>query len=318
MRDDTIRTIILTHGDCDGVCSGALALAANPGARVFFTSPASILGDVAGMERYDRVVACDLAVNISTAGRLHDTMSALARGAEVIYIDHHPLPAGFSAPWLYHDGDSCGALLTFRHFQAELDRDMSRVAMYGAIGDYRDTTQLATELTLKWDKRSLYYEGGIVSQGVELYRRDHDFKRAIVDALARNTLPSGIGELASRAARASRDENDMRLRIEKSVVPLKSLAYVIDPRGSISKAAIYARAYGNTPVGVAAERRDDRGIYDLSARAVRGVDLNVLLDRIATHYGGTGGGHPQAGGARIPAQSLDAFLHDLDEALSGR
>jgi single-stranded-DNA-specific exonuclease len=311
-----MRTAILTHGDCDGVCSGALALAANPGAKVFFTNPVSILSDIAEAKGCERLVACDLAINISTVKRFMALMDEQSRESEIIYIDHHPLPPGFQAPWLFHDIEACGALLTYLYFRKDLDRDMSRVAMYGAIGDYRDNTPLAAELTLQWDKRSLYYEGGIVSQGVERERRDYDFKREMVGALSRNLLPSGITELAARAADASREENDMRKRVEKNIVSMDKLSYVIDPHGSLSKAAIYARAYGNRPVGVSAEHRDEKGRYEISVRAVTGYGLNILLDRIATKYGGTGGGHSMAGGARVPDKDLMPFLRDLDAALS--
>jgi single-stranded-DNA-specific exonuclease len=312
-----MRTVILTHGDCDGVCSGALALAANPGAKVFFTNPVSILSDIAEAKGCERLVACDLAINISTVDRFISLMEEQSRGSEIIYIDHHPLPPGFQAPWLFHDIDSSGSLLTYKYFREALDRDMSRVAMYGAIGDYRDNDPLAVEMTLQWDKRSLYYEGGIVSQGVERERWDYDFKRAMVDALSRNMLPSGIKELALRAAESSKEENEMRKRVEKSVVPMKKLAYVIEPHGSLSKAAIYARAYGTTPVGVSAELRPEKGRYEISVRAVRGFDLNIVLDRVATKYGGTGGGHSMAGGARVPEKYLLPFLQELDASLAG-
>lgn len=97
----------MTHGDTDSICSGALALAANPGASVFFTSPASVLEDLAPAANYDRVVICDVALNISMADEVKDALDRISAGREVVYIDHHPLPDGFSAPWLVHDTDAC-------------------------------------------------------------------------------------------------------------------------------------------------------------------------------------------------------------------
>ncbi len=72
----------------------------------------------------------------------------------------------------------------------------------------------------------------------------------------------------------------------QKVVKLKNLAYVVDINGYLSKSAIYAAAYGDARVGIACE------------------------------HGGTGGGHPFAGGARIPEKELKTFLYDLDDALS--
>ena len=310
-----MRTIIFTHGDCDGVCSGALALAANPGARVFFSSPRSFLSDLEEAKGFERLIASDLAINISTSGQFKDTMDMLSKKMEIVYLDHHPLPDGFAAPWLIHDIDSCGSLLTFQYFIDDLDHDMSRVAMYGAIGDYRDNSPFAAELTTQWDKRSLYYQAGTVSQGVELERRDYDFKRNMLNTLSRNILPSEISELAWRAKESSRREDDMRKRVEHDVVRMKNLSYVVDPNGSISKAAIYARVYGKTPVGISAEHRADKHVYDISVRAIADANLNVLLDRVASKYGGSGGGHTQAGGGRIPDANLKSFLREMDDAL---
>ncbi len=310
-----MRTIIFTHGDCDGVCSGALALAANPGAKVFFSSPRSLLSDLEEAKGFERLIASDLAINISTSGQFKATMDVLSKKMEIIYLDHHPLPDGFTAPWLIHDIDSCGSLLTFKYFIDDLDPDINRVAMYGAIGDYRDGSPFALELTTHWDKRSLYYQAGTVSQGVELERRDYDFKRYMLNMLSRNVLPSEISELASRAKESSRMEDDMRKRVEHDVVKMKNLSYVIDPNGSISKAAIYARVYGKTPVGISAEHRADKQVYDISVRALGDANLNILLDNIASKYGGSGGGHSQAGGGRVPENNLVAFLTDMDRAL---
>ncbi|MDP2846198.1 MAG: DHH family phosphoesterase [Candidatus Methanoperedens sp.] len=39
------------------------------------------------------------------------------------------------------------------------------------------------------------------------------------------------------------------------------------------------------------------------------------MRRVSLKHGGTGGGHPFAGGARIPKKELESFLYDLDAAL---
>ncbi|MDP2845269.1 MAG: DHH family phosphoesterase [Candidatus Methanoperedens sp.] len=98
---------------------------------------------------------------------------------------------------------------------------------------------------------------------------------------------------------------------------LRNLAYVIDINGYMSKAAIYAASFGEALVGISCEHRPHKHVYDLSIRLRNGgVDLNTILRRVSLKHGGTGGGHPFAGGARIPEKELDTFLHDLDDALS--
>lgn len=308
-------TLILTHADCDGLCSGALALSVFRGAKVVFSNPVGLIEDLKYAGEYDRVIVCDVAIDIGLAPVIRKTIDSLAADKEIMYIDHHPLSPRFQASWLVHDTNSCGSLLTFASFRRAVDPDMSRVAMYGAIGDFRDGAPLAEALASRWDKRSLYYEAGTLSQGIEIERRSYGYKRMIVEQLSKNVLPSEIDGLATKAVIASRLEEGLRERVELTVERMQHLAYVVDPGGFISKAAIYARIYGDRPVGISAEYRNEKHAYDLSARSVAGINLNVLLNEAATRYGGHGGGHPMAGGGRIPARNLKKFLKHLDELL---
>lgn len=96
---------------------------------------------------------------------------------------------------------------------------------------------------------------------------------------------------------------------------MKNIAYVMDMNGCMGKAAIFARAYGKTTVGLSAEYRDHRDAYDISARAIGDIDLNAIIGEVAAKNGGTGGGHPRAAGGRIPENNMRQFLLDLDEAV---
>ncbi len=307
-----MKTLILTHADCDGLCSGALALSIYRDARVTFSNPISLLSDLKHASEYDRIIVTDIAVDIGMSTAVKKALESLSDGRELVYIDHHPLSPGFSGPWLVHDTNACGSLLAFYHFRRTMDIDLSRVAMYGAIGDYRDNTPMAGELVRRWDKRSLYYQAGTLSQGIEVARRNYDYKRLIIERLSKNVLPSEIDDLSRKAIAASRLEEGLRERVEKTVEQLRNIAYVINPDGFISKAAIYARIYGDRPVGICAEYRENKHVFDLSVRSTSDIDMNVLLNDSAIKFGGHGGGHPMAGGGRIPAGSLKKFLADFD------
>jgi RecJ-like exonuclease len=316
-----MKTIIFTHSDSDGICSGALALAAHRGAPVFFTNAVAIISDIDDAWGYDRVVVCDIAINIPTHKILKDKIDALSKKSEVIYIDHHPLPDGFSAPWLISDRNSSAAELTYDYFRSELSPNMSRVALYGAIGDYRDNTDRVCDLISDWDKRSLYYQAGTLSQGMEVGRRDYDFKRDIVRLLSENILPSEIDILAENARISSKKEDDLRKRVEKDVIRMKNISYVLDENGCMSKAAIYARVYGRTTVGLAAEYRAHKDVYDFSVRAKccptskPNINLNLIISDVTSRNGGTGGGHPLAAGGRVPAKNFNTFMLMLDSAV---
>lgn len=311
-------TVIITHGDCDGICSGALALAANKNADIYFSNPVSILDDLDQAKGVDRIIVLDIAINMAFARPIKNKVGLLSKKAEVIYIDHHPLPPRFRVTWLIHSLDACASELAYSHFHRSMSPDMSRIAIYGAIGDYRDNTPLITELMKTWDRRSLFFEAGILSEGLEIGRRDYDYKRELLIGLSRNALPSRINSLADKAVLASGIEEELRKKIELEVVRLENISYVIDPDGFISKAAIYAHIYGGTCVGVAAEYLKSKDVYDISVRAKGDCDLNTLVGRAAQKHGGTGGGHPQAAGGRIPSANLMDFINELDSALSTR
>ena len=54
--------LIFTHGDTDGVCAGALAQAAIPEAEVFFTNPYRLLEDLRTINKFERVIICDVSL----------------------------------------------------------------------------------------------------------------------------------------------------------------------------------------------------------------------------------------------------------------
>jgi single-stranded-DNA-specific exonuclease len=311
-----MKSIIFTHGDCDGICSGAIVKSAIPDSRIFFTSPVGLLGELNSIdEKYDNIVICDIAIDEKTCPQLRIKLNGLAISSNVFYMDHHPLPERkYNEDWFIHDTCSTSEL-AYHIFQKNLNRDIRRVAIYGAMGDFSETS-IVKKWERDWDKRTLYFYAGTLIQGITYAGRDYDYKRKIADALSDDIAPPEIEGLLDAAVIASRKEEEIRSLVRKSMVKLRNLAYVIDINGYMSKAAIYAASYGNALVGVSCEYRAHKHVYDISIRLRNGgVDLNAILRRVALSHGGTGGGHPFAGGARIPKRELEAFLYDLDDAL---
>lgn len=309
-------SIIFTHGDSDGVCAGAIAKSAYPDSHVYFTSPVNLLAKLDYVDDYKNIIICDIAVDERTSYQLHERLDDLSNNCNVIYIDHHPLPhKGWDAPWFYHDLRACASEIAYEVFQERLDWDIRRVAIYGAIGDFSDNTAMVNEWCADWDKRSLYFQAGTLIQAVTYMGRDHDFKRSLIEPLSHDTTPSEIPHLLSFARKASEIEEDLRLRVKKNVKRLDNIAYVVDTKGYMSKSAIYAASYGRKDIGMAAEFRHRKDLYDLSIRSRGFVDVNRIIRSVAPLYGGTGGGHSFAAGARIPADSFEAFLREFDNAV---
>ena len=81
----------------DGLCAGAVALAANPDAHIFFTHPFGLMEDLNEAEDEDTVIICDTALSESHLPQLLERFSTIARKGTLIYLDHHPLPETVSS-----------------------------------------------------------------------------------------------------------------------------------------------------------------------------------------------------------------------------
>ncbi len=317
-----MRVICLVHGDSDGVVSGALAYRVfsmkGVDTRVFFTHPAGLAEDLRAFARPgDTVFIADIALSEQELGEITSLFEKYAAEGELIYIDHHPEPLALTPKKLpgtiIHDTCCSASELVYRFFEDKLGWEYSRVALYGAIGDYLDETPWARRAVEEWDKRNIYFEAGVLSQGLEGSRRMHEFKREIIKHLAENKLPSSLSPLLVRALIEAVATEDMRKWVIRNTVKLRNIAYVVDPPGSLGKAATYARVYGEKPIGLAAAHHH-RKIMNMSLRARKNtIDLNKLLRTIAPRHGGTGGGHPYAAGARIPLHQFKEFLEELDK-----
>ena len=308
-------SIIFSHGDSDGICSASIAKNAFYHSDVYFTSPVNLLDKLNSMsEGYDNIIICDIAVDERTHEALFEKINKLCEVSNVYYIDHHPIPySTWGGEWFYHDENVCTSEIAYQTFEAMLGRDIRRVSIYGAIGDYADNTSRIKEWCRDWDKRALYFQAGTLVQATIFVGRDHNIKRKIVDNLSKDILPSEIPKLLNYAKKASLLEEELRLYVKKNVISMSLVSYVINAKGYMSKSAIYAASYGKTPIGISAEYRDKKDVYDLSLRSRNGIDINIITRKASKFAGGTGGGHPMAAGARIPSNMLEKFLTQLNK-----
>ncbi len=317
------RWVVLVHGDSDGVCSGALAYAFLKGkgfsVEVYFTHPYGLAGDLREFTRNgDNIFIADIALSEKHLGEIERLFEERSRFGELIYIDHHPEPLALKPHELkglvVHDTCCSASELTYRFFEEKgLGFEYSRVGLYGAIGDYLDETRWVRDIMDYWDKRSIYFEAGMLVQGLEGSRREYDFKRRIVELLASNRLPSNDSELLLRALIQSHRDEKLRVWVKENIVRRDFVSYVLNPPGSLGRAANYARIYGGGLVGIAFESRND--LLIMSLRSNRGIDLNSVLRRISVKLGGSGGGHAVAAGARIPRDRFKEFISMLNEYL---
>ena len=310
---------ILTHYDVDGLCAGALALAANPGAEVYFTDPTEVVSDLRKVEEGSELIVCDIALNGSALELVLERFRLIASAGSLLYIDHHPYPESLDPSFLsgrvIHELGPCASELAYVAFKYRLPWAMSRVTIFGAIGDYADDTVLIRELLEDWDKRTVFLEAGILVQGLE-GDVDMGFKREVVKLLSKGELPSSNVELLGRALVETSREEKLLESIDKEITRIGDVAYVLDIDASLGKAANYTRICGAASVGVAARTQDDWVEISLRTRK-DSIDLNTIVRSLAERFGGSGGGHPRAAGAKIPAASFTQFVEALSGSIRG-
>jgi len=310
-----VKVVILTHGDADGVTAAAVAKSVL-GGEVYFTHPAGLLGDFRSYARdADLAVILDVSLDEASLEALMSEFRSFP--GKILYIDHHPLPprADLEAPnvEVVHEEGPCAAELAFRRLKPA--RGMSRVALYGAIGDCAIETEWVKAAIAEWDIKSLFLEAGVLILALDRIGRNYDVKRRVVEELSRNALPSSVPGLLSLAAEQAKAIEEMRLRIPELVRARELIAYVIERGASVGLAAFYAAVEAGKPVGVAVELR--KGVYVGSARARdTRIDLNAALRAVAPKFGGSGGGHRRAAGFRIPAERFEEFLSDFERVLA--
>ncbi len=315
---DNMKTIILTHADCDGICAGAIALSRFPKAEVFFTKPVSFMRDLSEIKA-DIIIITDIAMTKTDGPHIVKILGK--KKAEVLYFDHHVIPDSINEKEIkknvdvfVHDEKASASELIFKYYQKEIPRERVWAALYGAIGDYTENTQFVSDRIKNWDRRAIYFEVSTIVLGIKREEfTSYDEKRKIVRVLANGDNPSDVDGLVMAAKKAVNDEFDLYDVIKKHVKVYGKIAYSKDVHffGFRGQAALFSATAANTAIGLCIYRR--RNHLDITIRSRdKKMRLNKLIENAAESVGGSGGGHPQAAGARIPKKSLDKFLKNLN------
>jgi len=312
-----MSSIIFTHGDTDGVCSAALAHARYPNAKIWFTHPAGFYKDIKGAKA-ENVVICDVAISERDKVHILEELKRMSGEGEVTYIDHHPLPldiisADLPATHVVRDRTRSSSELAYAFFREHLDPDMNRIALLGAISDYCDETPFVRDELNFYDKRTIYMEASLLSQCLGESRRDYTLKKRIIEALVDRTMPSAMEDVVKKAIKATRKEWKAYEHTKKTVEVIGKIALVRNvPKGvSAAKSAKFAIGITGEEVALGVKYREGNANISARKHVNSPVDLDRALRIIAPRFGGSGGGHPSAAGARVPKKALDEFLEIL-------
>jgi RecJ-like exonuclease len=306
--------VILTHGDGDGVCSASLVKMVKKysTARVIFTHPVGIVQDLLGIE--DDLVVLDIAINKESYTPVYNHYQKLVDNSyRVIHIDHHKIVGDLPGKVeLIHDLKVCTTELTYRFFFESLPEYADHFACIGAICDYMDNTPFMTELMHNYERRNMFLDAGILAQGLHSVRRNYDFMRKLVESFSTGKYPCEMQGLVNKAVKNTREDKKERVKVLEDYETGKYIAWVRNPQASKSKAAHWIMAHSYKTVGITINDKKGGHAVDISIRGRGLVELDKIIPDISKSLGGSGGGHKNAVGARIPSLKVAQFLEQLD------
>ncbi|MFW9962791.1 MAG: DHHA1 domain-containing protein [Candidatus Sifarchaeia archaeon] len=315
------KSVILTHGDLDGITSGTIALLVYPGSDFYFTRPSQIHQDLyrIAKDNPDIVHISDIAINTKMFSELLRALDRFPEHTQIHWTDHHPITAKERSELrkrvdLLHETGPCAAELVYRKFEGPLPEYALRLALYGAIGDYCDETPIARTHFDDIDKRTLYLEAGILVQALQEidYRKE---SKDLVHQLAMGIKPSSMDDIVSLALKATRIEHEVFRYVQQNAKKLGSVGYVLDMpiNGYRGKSAKFSAYVTNSKVGISARSSADEVDMSIRRRGTK-VDLNKTLNIILKDLeGSSGGGHPAAAGASLDRNDFPRFLQLLAE-----
>jgi single-stranded DNA-specific DHH superfamily exonuclease len=308
------RVLCVSHGtDVDGcACAVLIKLAAQ--ARFLLIDYGRINECLRTIpDRYDVVYLCDLGLNATHVAAL-DRVRAFA---EVTYVDHHPVAEGLLAQLqglgveVVHDVRDCAGVLAFNVLRETLPRDAGLLAAYAAVSDRLEAGPIARKLLPRFDRDLVYFEAMALSLALD--RADGRLKRRIVTHLAALAYPHQLEEVPRLAVEQAERIAVLRQDLPSRATTRGRLAYVDAEGDALGTVANLLLDICEAAIGVSYHVDQKRQVVDLSIRGREGVevDLGRVTAQLASGFGGFGGGHPKACGARIPASRFTDFLHAL-------
>lgn len=265
--------------------------------------------------KFNRVYICDLGINETTI----EEFSRIRQFAELTYIDHHPLDENVLKAIhklgvnVIHSKSDCAGVLTYNLFKDKLPHEAGLLAAYAAVSDRLENGPLAKKTVRIYDRDFVLFETMLLSYALE--KADTEIKKKIVPRLSKLEYPHQIPDVTKLALEQIERVSNLRKEL-----PLKSQrignVYYTNAKGeALGTIANLLIEVCNAEIGVSYDTNEQKQITDLSIRGSSSlkVDLGRRVSKLAKKYGGTGGGHRKASGARIPTPKLMDFIQELSK-----
>lgn len=307
----SLKVLILTHGDTDGVCAAAIAKTTYPDAKVEFTVASDLASKLREISGYDRLIIMDLRFDEKHIDEIKRALAKISKTCDIIYIDHHSLPKGTRQKDLALNTtvlrpDASASELALEFFKPPPSHEF--LAVLGAIGDYQDQTPRMKKLIKKYGTRKCYPEALYLDRALRVV--DDSFRRRMVEELALGKWPQETTlaeEYATKVVKQRKViENHIRNKSRRVCMHAIFVGDVPYEASGLS-AELLVELLG-AEVGIAGYRKGDYQYLSTRRRWESDVHLDQLMGECTSAVGGSGGGHEEASGGKIPAQKLDDFL----------
>ena len=314
-----MKVVNITHGDdSDGLVCGALM-------RRLFDAEVRLANydDLEeALEGVDRRVGGLYITDLNLRPALLDRIIGIRAHSPIHIIDHHPVSPRFRRELIRAGAEltlnkrDCAAVLVYSLYRDRLEQEAARLAAYAAISDLFEDGPEASRILDGMDRKFVEHEALILTHALA-GNPSEEFKGLVLDSLTHYAYPHTI----RGALDAARSHLDKVVRVREVVRHEASVegrvAYMEcgDDLSTGEAANIVMDAMG-VDVGVCYKVED--GLVNISLRGRRRLreNLGVLASRLSEGYGGFGGGHSRASGAKVPKEKLSAFIHDLVRSLS--
>ncbi|MGD0803773.1 MAG: DHHA1 domain-containing protein [Candidatus Bathyarchaeia archaeon] len=309
----------ITHGDdVDGLTCGALLIHLFD--AVVIPANYDDLEDAlinVGKD-FDRLFITDL--NLREA--LLPLLKGITAHTSVTIIDHHPMETSLAnhlrglGVEIVHSTRDCASALVYDHFRDRLEVDAARLIAYAAVSDMFDDGPIASRLMDGMDRKFVQHEALMLSAALGNDQSDA-FKKRLLRELSNYAYPHRIQGVVE----ASVNQLEKIVRIKETirgrarVLGRLAVMECSDDSSTGEVANIIMDAL-LVPVGLC--WKDQGGMVNISLRGERRLPehLGDLVSRVSNKYGGFGGGHARASGAKVPRDKLELFIEDIAMALN--
>jgi len=314
-----LPTASITHGDdVDGLTSGALLI------RLFDAEvvPANYDDLEEALEGIDEDVDQLFITDLNLREALLPLIEGIRRHASVTLIDHHPMDKNLGASLeklgveIVHDTRDCAAALVYDHFKDRLENDAARLAAYAAVSDMFEDGPVASRLMDGMDRKFVQHEALMLSAALGCDQSEI-FKRRLLKELSEYAYPHRIKGVVE--ASVAQLEKIVKIKETVSVRAKRMGRLAVMECGDDSSTGEVANIVMDTllvPVGMC--WKDQGEMVNISLRGERRLKehLGDIASRLSKKYGGFGGGHARASGAKVPREKLEAFIEDIEAALN--